>query len=225
MSKADQIGNAAGQVARAADMRVAREVVKRAIAGRRSLEADAEKIVTIADQGDIRRDMLRLDVIDGRSGTDFIDFSMEDQRIYPWWSGSASRGQDANTLHIWTRFALVLNSDIQRATLDQLRTEGTLIIHYGDKRQDDIRVPLHLVLNKYGKTQFVSDSQNSGAVEADVEPGFTKRFFNFEPNRPLVVVPSDTKVYCYIEGLKGAIAGNSPEFKYQPFFTGLTAEK
>ncbi|MEE9311927.1 MAG: hypothetical protein V3V10_05875 [Planctomycetota bacterium] len=225
MSKADQLGNAAGQVARAADMRVAREVVKRAIAGRRSLEADADKIVTIADQGDIRRDMLRLDEIDANDTGNFIDFSMEEQRIYPWWSGSASRGQDANTLHIWTKMALVLNSDIQRATLDQLRTEGTLVIHYGDKRQDDIRVPLHLVLNKYGQTQFVSDSQAVGSVEADVEPGFTKRFFSFEPNRPLVVVPSDTKVYCYLDGLKGAIAGNSPAFKFQPFFTGLTAEK
>ncbi|MDC1142111.1 hypothetical protein OAU50_03395 [Planctomycetota bacterium] len=225
MGKADQLGNAAGQVARANDMRVARDVVKRAIAGRRSLEADADKIVTIADQGDIRRDMLRLDEIDGNDAGSFIDFSMEESRIYPWWSGSASRGQDANTLHIWTKMALVVNSDIQRATLDQLRTEGTFVIHYGDKRQDDIRVPLHLVLNKYGKGQFVSDSQAAGKVEADVEPGFTKRFFNFEPNRPLVVVPSDTKVYCHIEGLKGVIAGNAPVFKFQPFFTGLTAEK
>ncbi|MEE9312189.1 MAG: hypothetical protein V3V10_07215 [Planctomycetota bacterium] len=223
--KANALGNAAAQRAEVGDVKVARQLVVTAVQGRRSAGEDANKIVAIADGGDVDRAMLRLDLVNLKTGADYIDTETEANRIYPWKDGSASRPSDGNTLHVWTHMALILNSDIQQATLDELFENGELVIHHGDKGQDDIVVPLHTVLNKYGKAQYVGGGATDVSIEAAVAPGFAKKWFAFGGKHPLVVLPTDTKVYCYIRGLTGTIAGSTPILSIIPMFKGYTAEK
>lgn len=202
---------------------VAQALTRTLVAARPAIKDEAEKIANAVIEGVVETLDFQHPVKDWVSSGNYIDFTADANKIYPWENGAATnqakRGQ--YDLIQWCGFQL--NAAVQLATIEELQQLGNVELHWGDAMTPTRRVPLQQFLVTRTSRYFAQGELASGAaplVEHNTLHTSGTGFY-FDPNRFMVVSPGDRDPHMQILGLSGAVAGSSPALTVQYRFRGV----
>ena len=204
--------------------RMSRGLFMQILKGRPSLQDNPSMARKIA-QGTIESFFWVGTQLNWKTGTTYITFSSDANKYALWEVAEGTGGTygtnqaSANFLDVVLWAGIILNYDVQAATLDEICSLGKATIQYGEQGRPNRTIALQelLVQDFYRIFDLDVDTvSEAGAIPIPFKGGFY-----FDRNEPMVVVPQDSRPAIEIKGLSSTIAGSTPILKGQLAVRGI----